>query len=283
MPRNFGWWRRTSEWAQDLVFQDTWPAAISGRLWPPALRIWEERLELRKPLGAAATLRIAFGTDFHAGPLTPPAVIEAACEALAAARADLILLGGDFVSLAARHARHLTAPFSRLRAPLGVHAVLGNHDHWAGADAVARALTEAGVQLLTNRSMRLPPPWDRTLVAGLDDHISGYPEPEAVQWKPELATILLVHQPSGLLDLGDRPFDVGFAGHTHGGQITMGGYAPVVPEGALSRTYLAGRYTLDHGGTFCVSVGIGNSGLPLRFGPTPEILICDVRGTAPAG
>lgn len=284
MPRNFGWWRRTSERLQDLIFQDRWPAAISATLWPPSLRIWEERLELRKPLGTAPALRIAFGTDFHAGPLTPPASIEAACDALAGAGADLILLGGDFVSLASRHARHLTAPLARLRAPLGVHAVLGNHDHWAGADAVTAALHAAGINLLTNQRLLLPAPWERTAVIGIDDHISGYPAAESVEWNPELATLLLVHQPSGLLDIGGRPFDLGFAGHTHGGQITMpGGYAPVVPEGTLSRQYLAGRYTLDHGGTFCVSVGIGNSGLPLRFGPTPEVLICDVIGANTAG
>lgn len=282
MPRNFGWWRRTSERLQDLIFQDRWPAAIAGRLFPPAFRVWEEHLVLRKPLGSAPTLRIAFGTDFHAGPLTPPATITAACEALTAARADLILLGGDFVSLASRHARQLTAPFSSLRAPLGVHAVLGNHDHWAGADAVTAALEAAGVNLLSNRSLHLPAPWEHTLLVGIDDHISGYPEAGSAQWNPELATILLVHQPSGLLDIGDRRFDLALAGHTHGGQITLqGGFAPVVPEGALSRTYLAGRYALEHGGTFCVSVGIGNSGLPLRFGPTPEILICDLVGAIP--
>jgi predicted MPP superfamily phosphohydrolase len=263
-----------------LFFRDSWPAALAGRIWPPAFRVWTEQLALRKPLGAAPTLRIAFASDFHTGPLTSPASVQAACTALMSAAPDLILLGGDFVSIAHRHARHLVAPLSNLRAPLGVHAVLGNHDHWAGASEVGAMLSTAGVNLLVNRSHRFPAPWENTLLVGLDDHLSGYPDASRAEWNPECATLLLIHQPSGLLDVGDHTFDAAFAGHTHGGQITMpGGYAPVVPYGSLSRRYLGGRYDIEDRATLFVSVGVGNSSLPLRFGPKPEILVCEVSST----
>ncbi len=278
MIRNFGWWRRTSESLQALVFGDTWPAALVSRVWPPPpLRVWHERIELQKPLGTTDRLRIGFASDFHAGPFTPPESIESACRALVDAGPDLVLLGGDFVSLAARHAARLLTPLRSVTAPLGVFAVLGNHDHWAGAAAVAEVLKQAGVLLLTNRSHRLTPPYHNTLLVGLDDHISGEPDPAGPEWDETSATVLLVHQPSGLLDAGNRPFDLAFAGHTHGGQIVLpGGFAPVVPQGALSRRYLAGRYRLDAGRHLLVSVGLGNSGLPLRLGPVPEIIICDL-------
>jgi uncharacterized protein len=284
LTRNFPWWRRASEYLQYRLFQDAWPAKLGRLIWPPAFRVWQERLQLTKPLGTAPRLRLAFASDFHAGPLTPPETIHTACSAILAASPDLIVLGGDFVSLASRHARRLLEPLGSLHAPLGVVAVLGNHDHWAGAEIVGAVLEEAGVTLLTNRSHRFPAPFENTLVVGLDDHLSGYPDAATPTWDPAAVTILAIHQPSGLLDAGDRHFDVVLAGHTHGGQILLpGGFAPVVPEGRYSRCYLAGRYTLAGGGQLMVSVGIGNSGLPIRLGPTPEILICDLHGGPGSG
>ena len=283
MTRNFSWRRRISEYLQDKIFRDSWPAVLTAQFLRPSFRIWREHVSLPKPLGSAGRLRIAFATDFHAGPLTPPASIEAACMALAEAAPDLILLGGDFVSLASRHVARLQAPFRSLSAPLGVFAVLGNHDHWAGAAAVGGVLEDAGVTLLTNASQALPAPFQNTLLVGLDDHISGYPDPERPVWSSDAATILLIHQPSGLVDAGDRPFDVAVAGHTHGGQILLpGGFAPVVPQGALSRRHLAGRYELTGGRVLLVSVGIGNSGLPIRLGPIPEILLLEVTSASTA-
>jgi len=280
LTRNFSWWRRTSEFLQDRLFRDSWPAQLTTQFLPPSFRIWQEQVILPKPLGSTDRLRLAFATDFHAGPLTPPASIEAACAALTEAAPDLILLGGDFVSLASRHAHRLRDPFRSLSAPLGVYAVLGNHDHWAGAADVSRMLEDAGVTLLTNASHVLPAPYENTLLIGLDDHLAGYPDPERPAWRSDAATLLLIHQPSGLLDAGNRPFDLALAGHTHGGQILLpGGIALVVPQGALSRRHVAGRYELPGKRVLLVSVGIGNSGLPIRLGPTPEILLLDVLGT----
>jgi len=282
LTRNYSWWRRTSEYVQDLIYQDSWPARWASRVWTPSFRVWPERFELPKRIGTAPHLRLAFAADFHAGPFTPTHSIRAACEALNAAEPDLILLGGDFVSIASRHTARLLDLFRTLRAPLGVFAVLGNHDHWAGARAVEAALGDVGVEFLTNRSHRLPAPFENTLLVGLDDHVSGYPDPDAPQWDPTAATILLMHAPSGLLDVGPRPFDLALAGHTHGGQIRLpGGFAPVVPEGALSRRYLAGRYALPPNAHLLVTVGIGNSGLPIRLGPVPEILVCELAGVRP--
>jgi uncharacterized protein len=277
LPRNFNWRQRASERVQELIFRNSWPAAITSRIWPPAFRIWHDRVTVAKSLGTAKSLRIGFASDFHAGPLTPQASIDAACLALIDAEPELILLGGDFVSIDHRHMHRMLAPLSKLRPPLGVHAVLGNHDHWAGASEVTAMLTAAGVNVLTNRSQRLPPPFENTMIVGLDDHLSGTPDAASVEWPGGLMTLLLIHAPSGLLDAGDGPFDIAFAGHTHGGQITMpGGYAPVVPSGSLSRQYLAGRYQIEKDRVLFVSVGIGNSSVPLRFGPRPEILVCEV-------
>jgi hypothetical protein len=147
--------RKWSEHVQDRLFGDSWPAAVARRLWKPSFRVWQERIDLPKSLGSAGRLRIAFGSDFHAGPLTPLDAIESACLVMQESSPDLILLGGDFVSLSARHARRLVEVFRTLRAPGGIFAVLGNHDHWAGDSVISSILLDGGIGVLTNRSVRL--------------------------------------------------------------------------------------------------------------------------------
>lgn len=278
--RNFSRVQRAWEGLQTLLMPTDWPARLATRA---GVRDRVARIDVDvavgKPLGASARLRVGFAADFHAGPTTTAALVEEACGELQRAEPDVILLGGDFVLLRPEYADRLVAPLSALRAPLGVYAVYGNHDHWAGLSRVEQALDRAGIARLNNRSLRLPPPFERTQIVGLDDHTSGHPDPDAAVWDASLATVLLLHQPSGVLDAGDRPFDVALAGHTHGGQIVLpGGLAPVAPHGALSRRYRAGRYALPGGRTLLVSRGIGHGALPFRVGAPSDILICTLRG-----
>lgn len=280
--RNFSRVQRAWEGLQALVMPTDWPVRLAARA---GVRDRVARVDvevvLDKPIGATGELRIGFAADFHAGPTTSAALVEEACAALQRAEPDIVLLGGDFVLIRAEYADRLVAPLSRLRAPLGVHAVYGNHDHWAGLARVEQALDRAGIARLNNRSLRLPPPFERTMIVGLDDHTSGHPDPAAATWDAELATVLLLHQPSGILDAGDRPFDVALAGHTHGGQIVLpGDFAPVAPHGALSRRYRAGRYELERARTLVVSRGIGHAALPFRIGAPSDVIVCTLRGGA---
>jgi hypothetical protein len=165
-----------------------------------------------------------------------------------------------------------------------VFAVMGNHDHCADADTITARLESCGISVLRNRSVQLEPPFSNVLLVGLDDHLGGQARAADAHWDPSCATLLLIHQPSGLLDAGERPFDLALAGHTHGGQITLpGGIAPIAASGPLSRLYQAGRYTLPDGRVLCVSVGVGQSLLPLRIGPRTEVLIIDLVGTDRVG
>lgn len=244
---------------------------------------WRERVVLDKPLGQQSHLRVAFASDLHAGRMTPTDTIVSACGALMAEAPDLILLGGDFVCSEVEELELIQGSLRRLRAPCGVFAVMGNHDHSADATAITRQLEADGIQVLSNRSVRLPEPFGNVLLVGLDDHLAGRPRAAEAIWDGSCATLLLIHQPSGLLDAGDRPFDLALAGHTHGGQITLpGGRAPISASGPLSRMYQAGRYGLPQGGVLCVSVGVGQSLLPFRLGPRTEVLIVDLVGTPEA-
>jgi hypothetical protein len=244
---------------------------------PLAPRIGRHTIKLTNGLPAGRTLRIAYASDFHAGPTTHPELLESACAAMDEARPDILLLGGDFVSPDARHIETLAGLLARVTAPLGRYAVLGNHDWWTSPDQIVRHLTMAGVEVLTNRNVRLPPPFDQVWVCGIDDPLLGSPDAETALAGADGTRLVVMHSPSSLLDIGARRFELALCGHTHGGQIALPGGTPiVVPQGPLCRTYSRGRFDLESGGVLLVSVGLGCSLLPFRIFAHPEILLCDV-------
>jgi len=257
-----------------------WPARLAVALGAPtAVKVERHTVTLSQPLGHAPELRVGFAADFHAGPTTSHEVLRNAARALEAEAPDLLLLGGDFVSLRPEYVDRVAPLLARIPAPLGRYAVLGNHDYWAGSERVAAALRDAGVELLTNRCATLPEPFADVSVCGLDDHGSGQPDGNAALSGSGPVKLVLMHAPSGLLDLRSRPFSVAFCGHTHAGQIALpGGRALVVAQGALSRRYNQGRYDVAGGGTLLVSGGVGCTGIPIRINSPPAILVGTIRG-----
>ena len=278
--RNFGLWHRLSERVQRAVMPGDWPARFAVALgFRTTVRTEHHEVVLDEPPGRGPPLRIAFAADFHAGPTTSREVLHAAVGALEREAPDLLLLGGDFVSLRPEFADRVVPLLGKIPAPLGRFAVLGNHDYWAGADRVAASLREAGIELLTNRAVRLPEPFGNVAVCGLDDHGSGWPDAEAALSVAAPVRLVLMHAPSGLLDIGPREFAIAFCGHTHGGQVALPRGRPlVVAHGALSRRYNCGRYDLPGGRTLLVSSGVGCTGIPIRLNSPPAVLGCTVRG-----
>lgn len=267
--------------AQHLLMPNDWPAALAVRLGvAPSLRVVTTATRSARPLGTAPSLRLAFAADFHAGPTTHGSQIDRAFDAIAATGPDLILLGGDFVGHRPRDVDRVARRVAALNAPLGIFGVLGNHDNHTDPALVARALSNAGVRMLMNEAVRLPAPFESTQLIGLDDHASGEPDATHIPASDHLSTILIVHQPSGLLDATPHRIDLALAGHTHGGQIVLpGGHAPILPSGAFSRRYLAGEYLLPDGGTLVVSRGVGTSTIPLRWNAPADLLVITLSGS----
>jgi predicted MPP superfamily phosphohydrolase len=211
--------------------------------------------------------------------MTDRRLLEQACASIDAAKPDVLLLGGDFVSVRGSCVSELAPLLGAIRAPLGRFAVLGNHDLRADRACIVDALESAGIEILTNRHVRLPAPHDDVAICGLDDPIRGQPDPTTTMDEEARVKIVLMHAPDGVLDLGDREFDLALCGHTHGGQITLpGGDAIVVPSGELSRRYSAGVYRLDPDGgrALLVSRGVGCSTIPIRMFANPEVHVITV-------
>jgi predicted MPP superfamily phosphohydrolase len=258
---------RPGEWAAKIAFR-------LGLQTGKPIHIDRHRLPTPR-ISGVPPLRIAFASDFHAGATTSPKLLDAACDALDSLAPDILLLGGDFVTVRAAYISELAAPLARVRAPLGKFGVFGNHDLRADRASLVSALEAAGVQMLVNQSVRLPAPHDDVIIGGLDDPISGDPDGGILDGAAEVRLVLM-HAPDGLIALGNRSFALALCGHTHGGQIAMpGGAMPYLPHGQLSRKYSAGWYSLpSNGGSLLVSRGVGCSTIPIRlFSPAEVHLI----------
>lgn len=224
------------------------------------------------------SLKIAFLTDLHAGPTTDARFFEQAFSAIAQAKPDLLLLGGDFISCRAKYISQIIPHLSACEAPLGKFAVFGNHDLWTDDAYLRDRLIEAGVQVLINRQVRLPAPFEMVSVCGIDDPWTGEADATLAFKDAQAIRLLLMHAPDGLLLLGEQKFDLAFAGHTHGGQVALKDGTPILlPHGSLSRDYHYGSFDVAENGKLIVSRGLGCSNLPVRINADPELVICTLK------
>jgi uncharacterized protein len=273
--------RRVTEVWYDIVYRGAWPARLAHLLGlQGTFDVATHTFAAARAHRAAPPIRIAFASDLHAGPATSPRLIAEACRALADADADLLLLGGDFVSFHARHVDRLVPLLAAIDAPLGKLAVLGNHDLLADDAYVSRRLADAGVRVLVNESVQLPAPHDDVWICGLDNAEEGAPDAQGAFAGADGTRIVLMHSPDGLRAVGDRTFAAAFCGHTHGGQFWIGRRPLVNFSGPLSRKYLRGgvfHLGAGSGRVLLVSRGIGCGNLPMRRGADPEVHVCTLR------
>jgi len=180
----------------------------------------------------SAPVRIALLSDIHLGnrAMTSERLAQIVGQ-VNSSRPDLILLAGDFVTGhspedAFERAASLTLPLKRLRAPLGVIAVLGNHDHWTAPGAVRAALIKAGISVLENQAVKRGP----FAIIGIGDRFSGYDDfPAALlaARRIEGLSIILTHSPDIVPDLPKNQPLI-FAGHTHCGQVVLPWIGPLL-------------------------------------------------------
>jgi uncharacterized protein len=255
---------------------------------PAYLRVREVPLEIPGWPAARAGTRIAVLADLHVG--SPFNGIEKLREVVGrtnAARPDLILIAGDLVIDGVAGGRWVSpetlAPeLGRLRAPLGVYAVLGNHDWWLGAPRVQRALERAGIPVLEDRAVWIarggPPFW----LVGISDfwegpHDVGKALAGATDGSPALA---FTHNPDIFPEIPAR-VSLTLAGHTHGGQVRIPLIGrPIVPS-RYGERYAIGHVT-EGGRHLFVTPGLGTSIIPVRFLVPPEISIVQLSSAARA-
>ena len=241
-------------------------------------------------------LRIAFLADTHHGALVPAGYLRDAVALANSLAPDLIALGGDYIQRQERRPAPGTPPpyvaegiglLGDLRAPLGVFAVLGNHDNTLDHRAqIQAALAANGVCELTNRGVWIERGRGRLRLAGLDELFSG--KPTAADLKHALgdatrtdAVILLQHNPDYAETLRDPRVNLMLCGHTHGGQVVLPFFgAPIVPS-AYGQKYRAGLVQAPTAQVF-VTRGVGAIFPPVRFRCPPEVALLTLRRGRPA-
>ena len=218
--------------------------------------------------------RIAFLTDTHVASFVRRDFYREIVAHTNAFEPDLVLFGGDFVTFA-RHiqlaAKVLT---DGLRAGEGMYAVRGNHDYWAGIADVERELGARGVEFLNNRSVQLR---GVLPLVGIDEIYRGTPDVARAfaSVDPAQPCIGISHHPDIIDLLPDRRLDLLLAGHTHGGQIRLPFFGPIVVPSAHEAEYAAGFHR-QRDVLLYVSRGIGAIP-PLRILCRPEVALFTLR------
>jgi len=249
-------------------------------------------------------LSLAVIADLHAGgPAMPLARIEAIVEETNALDVDAVVLLGDFAASYKFKTRPIAPQqwakvLSRLKAPLGVHAVLGNHDWWddlaaqrnlAGPVLGRRVLERAGIPVYENAVVRLAKNGHGFWLAGLGDQLALIRSRRTRPWRTfqgvddlpgtlvkvtdDAPVILLAHEPDIFPRVPAR-VALTLSGHTHGGQVRLFGYSPRVPSRFGNR--FAYGHIVEDDRHLIVSGGLGCSILPVRLGVPPEIVVVDV-------
>ena len=244
-------------------------------------------------------------SDLHVGPYIRERDLLHVVDLASHLRPDLMVITGDVLDRSLSSLPDALNGLKGIRAPLGVFAVLGNHDYYAdrysfsgryrGAVRIATGLESIGIKTLRNQVVHLGGEQDRLALMGLDWLTTGPRDRNFFSYKPaetrrqlrhmvrdagpETPRILLAHHPDTFLEVPTHKIGLTLSGHTHGGGQVILGYVNGVPIGIgmLRFKYLSGLYR-EHGCSLYVNRGIGYLGIPLRINCPPEIsrfkLIC---------
>lgn len=295
--------RRILKGAGALLLSGMATAAYGFGIEAPSTRITSYRMTPKSwPKGYKLTVAVI--ADLHVvEPWMGMARLKTIVDNTNAMGADIILLLGDYAGGRQIHRLGNRIPpaawakeLARLKAPLGVHAVLGNHDWWddraaqdrqAGPTVAHGALAGAGIPLLENNAVRIAHNGGAFWLAGLGDQWAFFPKkrprkrrsfdytgvddlPGTLRQVTDSApVILMAHEPDIFPRVPDR-VALTVSGHTHGGQISLFGYTPIVPSRYGSR-YVYG-HVVEEDRHLVVSAGLGCSLMPVRIGAPPEIV-----------
>lgn len=275
----------------------------------PVVRLTLTRYDLSpRRWPADFPLKIAALADIHAcDPWMSLDRIAEIVERTNALKPDIIVLLGDYVAGLRHVTRFIPAPewatvLRDLKAPLGVHAVLGNHDYWEdktvqrqgeGVPHARRALEQVGIPVYENDAVRLEKDGRPFWIAGLGDQLAFLParrfrhvtavgvddlNATLAKVTDEAPVILLAHEPDVALRVPSR-VALQLSGHTHGGQVRLLGWSPAVPvKHGMRLAYGHLRTKTD----VIVSGGLGCSIMPFRLGVPPEIVQVTLGGKGPA-
>ena len=194
---------------------------------------------------------------------------------------DIILITGDLIAepnqqptFAITIEDEIAQTLGKLKASKGVYAVLGNHDNWYNHEKMKQALTKQAIQVLENEAQLIAS--TNLWVAGIGDASTNHANPlKAIKNIPNDApSLIMMHDPASFAALPVLN-SISFAGHTHGGQIYIPWYGPLVSPSIAPSAWAYGWVTHNQNRLYVTS-GLGVSILPIRFNMRPEWVIFNI-------
>ena len=226
-------------------------------------------------------LRIVQLSDLHIGSGVPDGRIISAVREANDLKPDLVVLTGDFVTNKHDPLSRVPELLEPLNAPRV--AVLGNHDHWSGADVLHDGLERIGVNVLKNENTSLRLRGVDFNIIGIDDSTTRNDDVEkAYRGAGKASRLVLTHTPSCAKNLPAWEDVLCLSGHTHGGQWNV----PALTKGiyqAAGQPWFRGGYTV-RGNQLYVNRGMGfgkGTRMP-RINSDPELSVITLRYREPA-
>jgi predicted MPP superfamily phosphohydrolase len=254
---------------------------------PDSLVVREKTIVLPSWPRGLDGLRVAVASDLHVGaPYVKEEKLRRVVRIMNEARPDLVLLPGDFMIQDVAGGRYVPPEpiddiIDELRAPLGVYAVLGNHDWWDNGERIIRAFTGAGLRVLENDAARVERDGQALWLVGLADlwtrpqDITG----TLAKVTDDAPVVAFTHNPDIFPRIPPR-VALTLAGHTHGGQVWLPFVGRAVVPSEYKQRYAEG-HVVEGGRHLYVTPGVGTSIYPVRFQVPPEITVLTLR-SAPA-
>lgn len=227
-------------------------------------------IALNKPYtGNRQPVKIVAVSDIHLGNGTGKAALKQYVKMINEQNPDMILIGGDLIdnSVVPLYAENMAEELSKLRAPLGIYMVPGNHEYISGIKESIRFIENTPITLLRDSVLTLP---NGMQVIGRDDRSNKSRRSlqdlmkEVEKDKPIL---LLDHQPYGLTESEAAGIDLQFSGHTHRGQVWP---MSLVTDYLYEQSHGYRQWGNSH---IYVSSGLSLWGPPFRIGTESEMVV----------
>jgi predicted MPP superfamily phosphohydrolase len=214
-----------------------------------------------------AGLKIGLITDIHRSRWVSAEEVQAAGRMLMAAKPDLIILGGDYVTWGNRNFVGPAAEAVRsLSAPHGVFGILGNHDDDHDMPA---ALAANGIEVLRDERTRLTIRHERVDLVGIRYWTRRASEIEPLLNGAGGMVVLLAHDPRRLAQAVELKIPLVLSGHTHGGQVVL----PLLGAVAAQKFPVIAGVGRRGGTSIFVSRGVGTVWIPIRLNCPPEVAV----------
>ena len=234
--------------------------------------------------------RIVFVSDIHHGAALSVERVKKLVQRINDLHPDIIILGGDYISLNEKYIRPVFEEFRNLKSKYGVYGVLGNHDCYVNGSLTKKMMVINGIKDCDNKSYWLKINRDSIKIGGVVDPDGGKPDVDSTVYDVQKKDfcILITHRPDYIDNINNDLVDLTLSGHTHGGQITLFGlWAPILPTEnglwaslSLSDETQKYRYGLIHpkpGMQSYITSGIGTRFPHIRFFCRPEIAVLELK------